>query len=211
MSLDRYMAEGVCPDCGNRSHLENRRITKPTCERCGMPLKHWSPQRAIDCLLQHAEGGKPPTADEWRFTNGGANPARGTVLSMFGSWSNYFRAAGLKPRRACRQYTWTKQMTAAAMLDFLFANGRWPTSPEWRFAHPTHPCSSAVIKHFGSWQAAKRYAGWRSPEELAAERARRRQYLDTKNAQRRADRRKGGPVLSSSPSRATPTLERRAA
>lgn len=148
----------------------------------------WPPAAILDAIVQWAETyGEPPKLSDWnpwiarqcgdieaaeRFERErGAWPNSSTVVARFGSWNAGLQAAsqrttqcGLKrttprPRRAAeRAHTsaWTKTEIIAAL--------RADPSPSyrgWQPADPTgaRPTTRTVLRHFGSWSAAKRAAG----------------------------------------------------
>lgn len=125
----------------------------------------WTAEKILDTLRAFgAEHGRPPYADEWRAATP-TTPNAFTLARRFGSWNAALEAAGLTPRRAGSPVRWTKDAIANAMLDWLLVNGRWPTCKDWApgTANEKHPTQSTVLRRFGTWKAAKRYAGW-SPE-----------------------------------------------
>ncbi len=125
-------------------------------------MTYWTRERILDAIQAWAvEYGEPPRAQEWQRGTPDY-PARTTVCAMFGTWNAAIRAAGY-PARDCKGWTpWDKDRVAAAFLDFLMREGRWPTSRDcmWRDRKPGMPDWRTVYHHFGSWPAAKRYAGW---------------------------------------------------
>lgn len=132
--------------------------------------RYWTRERIIVAFQEWAdEHGRPPKAHEWDKGTP-SYPARVTAAAVFGSWNAAMEAAGFTPRRAQapgRHKAWTKAEIVDALLDFLFAEGRWPTSTDCgvrrgttRKRHPGLPDHRTVVNHFGSFTAAKRAAGW---------------------------------------------------
>jgi Homing endonuclease associated repeat len=93
--------------------------------------------------------GRPPRQSEWS-TADPTRPDSSAVARRFGSWNAGLRAAGLTPVRR----RWEGDDIVAALRDWTAENGQPPLSGDWRQASAEHPSSSAVRRHFGSWQAA---------------------------------------------------------
>lgn len=81
-------------------------------------------------------------------------------MSVFGSFSAMLRIADIPPNKMGRQLKWTHERIIEAMLDWLGKYGRWPRFMEWKTATEDHPHARTVALRFGSWNAAKRAAGW---------------------------------------------------
>lgn len=67
-----------------------------TGDRVARPV--WSARAIAEAIRAWAaEHGKQPSSDEWRRAGAG-RPCTGTVIHVFGSWSEGIRAAGFEPR-----------------------------------------------------------------------------------------------------------------
>lgn len=122
----------------------------------------WSRELCVQAIQRWMEEqGRPPTTREWRNPSGW-HPQATTVWRIFGSWEKGLTAAGVSrmKRRRNANPLWSEDDIAAAMLDELVATGKWPTCHSWARGARGRPCASTVKWRFGSWNAAKRYAGW---------------------------------------------------
>lgn len=121
----------------------------------------WTPDMILAaCKGWAQQNGRPPAASDWRLV-GSYHPSTKTVLRRFGSWNAMIAAAGFEPRNEGAVCHWTKDAIAMAMLDWLGRTGDWPSCRAWRVPRPNvNPAHSTVFRTFGSWNAAKRYAGW---------------------------------------------------
>lgn len=126
-----------------------------------MSALYWTEERIITAIQDWAGShGGPPKMNDW-YAATVDHPAAQTVRERFGSWSAGVRAAGFRPSRPGMPARWTKESVAAAILDMRFSLGRWPTLKDWEAATGTgRPNTSAVYRLFGTWNAARRYAGW---------------------------------------------------
>ena len=145
MNVGDYIADGRCTCCGQALN------------------SYWTPARMVDAMVAWvAEHGTVPNSNDWVHGTPD-HPPHSLVTKMFGRWNNLVRAAGLTPYKP-GQRPWLKHEIAAAMLDWLLKYGEWPTSTQWskRAApgEPPRPHFHTVVTHFGSWAAAKRFAGW---------------------------------------------------
>ena len=127
----------------------------------------------LACLHQWVQehGYVPSSATDWKRGAYG-RPSAHACIVRFGSWSTFIRTAGYEPRRGggasfCdkivegRRVYWTKDTVAEWFLDYLLAYGEWPQSGSSRKAtEARRPSYTTVIRLFGSWVEAKRYAGW---------------------------------------------------
>lgn len=145
VSVADYVQPGICHHCGAGERLV------------------WPPaaivKAAQDWATQH---GRSPRAYEWKRATP-HHPAQVTVQRVFGSWNRMLAAASLEIRRIYQHpNVWTADMIAEAILDHLLTTGKWPTENEWKCARNglNRPSASTVKAVFGSWLAAKRYAGW---------------------------------------------------
>lgn len=132
---------------------------------------YWTPERIIASIQSWAEKhGRHPLAVEWTRA-APEHPARPTVERLFGSWNAGMAAAGFEGRRSggngAKPY-WDKDLIVTAFLDFLFREGRWPTTTDCGQPRPGRPgvltpglpCWRTVARHHGSFVAAKYAAGW---------------------------------------------------
>lgn len=132
---------------------------------------YWTQERIIAAIQRWAaeHDGEPPLASDWKRA-APHHPARVTAEHAFGKWNTAISAAGFTPRRSQAPgpwNPWSKDDIAAAFLDFLLREGRWPTSTDcgqYRNGASSRveglPCWQTVYRRFGSFPAAKRYAGW---------------------------------------------------
>jgi hypothetical protein len=128
----------------------------------------WQDHEILDAIRAWAEEhGQPPTGLNWRCAGYG-HPSVVTVREHFGTMEAAVRMAGFNvDRTPGYPVYWTRDRIALAMLDFLFAHGRWPTEREWMRGHggartggAHRPSTTTVRRVFGTWNAAKTYAGW---------------------------------------------------
>lgn len=114
----------------------------------------------VDALHAWVENhGQLPRSSEWKHGTPD-HPPHSMVTGVFGRWNNLIQAAGYTPFKS-GQRPWTKDDIAAAMLDEVLSTGKWPVGNNWKYRRVEgRPCYETVIRHFGSWDAAKRYAGW---------------------------------------------------
>jgi hypothetical protein len=84
-------------------------------------------------------------------------PSAWTVRRLFGSWSNYVRAAGLTPRP---YRAWSRPRVIAALREWAELNGgQAPSGRQWKQSTSTHPSHAVVRRLFGSWGNALQRAG----------------------------------------------------
>jgi len=131
------------------------------CPCCGQAIGPWPAYLVVASIREWTrQHGRPPTSPEWERASS-SHPSATWVLTMFGTWNEALRAAGVANRaRGCRAETWTKEEIIDVMLDFVAREGRWPTADDWRKAGPGHPQIDTVRRRFGTWTAAKRAAGF---------------------------------------------------
>lgn len=139
-------------------------VAEGRCSHCGHQLMAWTAENIVLALQRWMEKhGEPPTATQW-YDATPENPSGTTVVYMFGSWNKGLQAAGLPIRRLVTPTKWGKDKIADAMLDWMVRHGRWPVQADWEKAiqpdEPPRPTKCTVNRTFGSWSAAKKYAGW---------------------------------------------------
>lgn len=146
--------------------LVTKYVQPGRCMCCGSRKLSWSPAQIVEACQQWTtiHGGTPASKDWARSTP--EYPSRTTALYVFGTWNDMLRAAGLFGREH-GGHNWSKDDIANAMLDHLMAHGRFPGWHQWHFSDPSgkRPSAKTVITHFGSWNAAKKYAGWTGERE----------------------------------------------
>lgn len=122
---------------------------------------YWTEELIVAaCREFHDKHGRIPKAGEWRDA-AFDHPTAHSVQRRFGSWNKMIAAAGFEPRRAGSPVVWTKDAIADAMVDWRVTYGKWPTAWDWRVSHNGDvPFYATVKAHFGTWNTAKRYAGW---------------------------------------------------
>jgi hypothetical protein len=139
-------------------------VAPDRCICCGHKLITWSPRAIVEAAIRWSdEHGYPPITGDWE-TATPANPSHSTVEGVFGpcGWNRMLLAAGLPLRVRRGSLRWTKDTIAEAMLDELLRTGKWPVAWRWekRAGDWSRPCTATVLRVFGTWAAAKKYAGW---------------------------------------------------
>lgn len=141
----------------------------------GMP-RFWTNEEIVAAIQRWtSEHGHPPTANDWRYAGYG-HPSTATVTLRFGSILTARKAAGAPTRVGYGFETyWTPDRIAASMLDHTLSQGSWPTQRQWNRAHggprvggAIRPCTNTVLRVFGTWEAAKIYAGFTPAKEFRA-------------------------------------------
>lgn len=174
-NVARFVAGDCCSSCGHVRKPDWRRVhRKNPCWLCGNPQPLWAPQRIVDAALAWLdERERLPTAEDW--VNGTPDhPANVTVCKVFGTWNRMLAAAGLASRRKRANPVWSFDTIAASMIDWLLEYGRWPTAADWNAPlnlcdgerkvllarQRSRPHTNTVLRIFGTWNDAKRHAGW---------------------------------------------------
>lgn len=125
----------------------------------------WTQEAILEAIRAYAkQHGHAPTTGLWK-TNGYGHPHAITVWRAFPNlkFAEVVRLAGEVPLKHGPRRTWTNDRIAEAMLDWLLRTGRWPRQSEWaRGGGGLFPCEQIVRKRFGTWKAAKQFAGWRA-------------------------------------------------
>lgn len=127
-----------------------------------MARRSWDRATIITLLQEDAARlGRSPTAEgDWGHAKYAPDrPSECTVRRLFGSWPAALTEAGLPPNRTGFRIQWTREKVAEAMLDWVFINGRWPRSADWQPASHNYPSHTQVVRIFGGWIRAQKYAG----------------------------------------------------
>lgn len=123
----------------------------------------WPPDECLHALHTWVKthGRVPSCNGDWRRAGQG-HPSGRTCERNFGSWDDFIRAGGYKPNTAGMPAYWTKERVRDWLLDEFFRRGgEWPTVPELRRAsHCDRPGYCTILRLFGNYTKAKRYAGW---------------------------------------------------
>lgn len=98
--------------------------------------------------------GQAPTSVDWSKATP-ETPSTVTVARHFRSFPAAVKAAGLKPPHR----RWDATAIVEAIRAWAAAHGHGPRGSDWDYAGPTHPASSTVRRHFGSFPAAVDAAG----------------------------------------------------
>lgn len=130
---------------------------------CGNAHNIWTAEAIVTAAQLWTEThGAPPKMSDWHRGTPD-HPSDAVVRRVFRYWNHMLEAADLPVRKAGGgHYKWTRDSIAEAMLDHLLRTGRWPTSSGWASsaAGTGRPAQATVLRFFGTWNAAKRYAGW---------------------------------------------------
>jgi len=112
------------------------------------------PMQLLDRIKQKAlELGRTPTALELEKT-----VAKKTIVMVFGSMENAIRLAGLVPRKkgeGVTYKTYTKEEIIEILKNFKATHGRNPLMSDSK--RGLIPSWGAFVKHFGSFNEAKKY------------------------------------------------------
>lgn len=129
----------------------------------GSPV-FWTQDRIIEAVHEWVRThDEPPTTGAWADAGYG-HPKALTVWRAFKPtpFADVIRLAGYEPLRRGPRVFWTKDRVAAALLDQLLRDGRWPEQRDWeRSGGEAHPTMHLVDRLFGNFANAKLYAGWR--------------------------------------------------
>jgi hypothetical protein len=130
------------------------------CSCCGHKLIQWTPQEIVDAALKWAKehDGFAPKQRDWAAGTPD-HPAHTAVYNTFGTWKRFIYATGLPYPKITAKRTWSKDLIADAMIDWLFRHGSFPTSSDWERGGYGYPSNRTVYDFFASWNAAKAYAG----------------------------------------------------
>ncbi len=126
----------------------------------------WTRKAVIEGLTRfHRERGRWPTSTDLRSTRGTGYPPATAVRARFGDLHTALRACG--DNRPPQRTRFDADDARCALRRFAEAHGRHPSAREWDELGQ-RPSAPAIIRHFGSWNAALAAAG------LTATRPRRR-------------------------------------
>lgn len=109
--------------------------------------------------------GRVPSSEEW--TADPERPSATAVRNNFGSWNALVRAAGFTPRPSPAEHRWNPLVVLQLYRADAARLNEPPSRSTWN-ATPHRPAHSVVVRHFGSWNAFVRAAGFEprpSPEE----------------------------------------------
>lgn len=171
--------------------IETYPVAANRCPCCGGAMSEWTAGRIIAAIRTYADQhGRPPTADEWRKSGGLEHPTNVTALRVFGTWNSALAAAGVTVRpRHSKGIVWTEKEIIDAMLDWVVKEGRWPVIRDWLYATDKTPSYRTVIDRFGTWNAARKAAGYTGSTH-AQTRTRSTDGKKVRRARRRADARR---------------------
>jgi len=117
----------------------------------------WTRQAVVDGLKRfRREHGRWPTSTDLRSTRGTGYPPASAVRAIFGDLHSAHRACGYAgpPQRT----RFDADQAVRALRRFKAAHGRAPRVREWDELRE-RPSGPAIIRHFGSWNAAPAAAG----------------------------------------------------
>ena len=142
--------------------LETYPVADGRCGHCGRTIGSWPAYLIVAAFQAWArKHGEPPTSRDWAGSGTPEHPAHTTVYDVFGTWGAAMIAAGFEPReRSGPPFQWTQELIVDRMTDWVFKHGRWPTMRDWAPAPPECPSLATILSHFGSWNAARRAAGY---------------------------------------------------
>jgi Homing endonuclease associated repeat len=138
----------------------------------------WTRADVIDAFTRfQREHGRLPTSTDLRATRGSGYPPASAVRALFGDLHSAQRACGYSgpPRRS----RFHPDDAVRALRHFHTIHGRHPSVREWDQLGQ-RPSAPAIIRHYGSWNAALSAAGlivtqprrrWSDDDILAAIRA----------------------------------------
>ena len=124
----------------------------------------WTRETILAAVRLFVErNGRPPRGREWLLPHVDY-PHRDVVTNRFGSWNTMLAEAGFEPLGKHPPRAWTRDQVAAAFLDFLVREGRWPTTRDCdRSRDGGLPSKYIIYALFDSLGAAKRFSGWVDP------------------------------------------------
>ena len=168
---------------------------------CGLEPREratvWTRAAIIDALQRWAaeHGRTPAKTRDWKCGTAD-HPASLTVDRAFGSWNAAIVAAGLAPNLPFRASRYVPDQIAGMMLDWLLREGEWPTKSKWDNVLRNDadiPSSQTVEKVCGSWNEARRLAGWSGACRECEASLSGLQRLWCSNRCRQRFRKRGGP------------------
>lgn len=101
------------------------------------------------------ENGRSPTKPDFEYISG--CPSSMTCHNRFGSWNKALEKAGLNTIKGSIQRYADEELLRNLIL-FDKENGRPPTEEDFS-NNPEYPNFSTYVKHFGSWEKAKKLVG----------------------------------------------------
>lgn len=143
-------------------------MSEGRCTHCGSLPPIWTPDKILTAIQQWAERcGRPPKASAWIQADYD-HPARSTVALVFGTWNAAIAAAGFSVRRTRKM--WTREEIVDAIQRWgRTHNGEPPRAMDFNGADD-YPSRTAVIRTFGTWNAAIDEAGFFPREPNGAHR-----------------------------------------
>jgi len=117
--------------------------------------RYWDHALIIEEFQKRAREGSPLSFRAAMLEDPGFADA---AVARFGSWAACLRSAGLDPERYRRQEAWTPER----VLQEIRRLGKGIRLKEARRTHPT--LADAGHRHFGTWRAAVKAAGFQYPE-----------------------------------------------
>lgn len=134
---------------------------KQRCPLCGAMPHTWSRPAILAAIKAfHAEHGRAPKHDEWQRSTP-EHPSNHTVKTMFGGWRAGITAAGLEPPlRSNQTRHWTEDLVKQAVFEFVYENGRVPTTADWAVCTDRYPSKEVCRRLFGGLSAAVEAAGY---------------------------------------------------
>lgn len=222
-TVRRYLRTSACPDCGGpvvtaRSRrcqgCAAKRARRPawTAEAAGLEVhkRRWERESIVAAFHAFAaRHRRSPRLAELKEND--QLPSRQTIERRFGSLEALRDELGLEAeRRDVSEWLppahqrWDRDRIVAAIRAFADEHGRPPTSKDWRRAGEGHPGWWSVVRHFDSFSAALRAAGfaprrisWGREEIIAALNAHLREHgvLPTAGEWKERDATGGRPAL----------------
>ncbi|MDQ2894089.1 MAG: sigma-70 region 4 domain-containing protein [Actinomycetota bacterium] len=105
---------------------------------------------------------RSPTTTAWK--RAAMRPHAETIIRHCGSWAQALALAGIKPAERVPRGP-SREEIVSALRAYACAHGKPPSSTAWRNARLT-PGVKAIYRRFGSWPAALKAAGLRSPASI---------------------------------------------
>jgi hypothetical protein len=131
--------------------------------------RFWEPQEILEALRDFGQlHGHAPSVSEYARTPGAPDPT--TVERVFGSWRAGLQAAGFSLPPPAGQ--WSRAKIVAAIKRDARERGTPPRAVHWQRPDPDgrRPSTEVVRRHFRSWDAALKAAGFAGSERWDRER-----------------------------------------